>query len=173
MKPTFWHRLDLWAHHLTPFGLTFILILLNAVPLHIPGFSSIAPVLPLIAVFHWATFRPHLLPHAAVFVIGILHDLIGGHPIGINAVVFLTVYSVVSYQRQFFVAKSFTIYWLGFAVVCFGAAIETWILHSVYNAALISPSAAFFQYLMTVGTFPIIAWVFLRWQQAFLKQEVE
>jgi len=27
----------------------------------------------------------------------------------------------------------------------------------------------FFQYLLTLGVFPAVAWLFLRWQRAFLR----
>ena len=141
------------------------------VPLHIPGFARVAPLLPLIAVYHWAIYRPRLLPASAVFVIGVLQDTLTGTPIGVNALVFIGVYGVVLSQRRFFAGKSFAVVWLGFAVVAAGAALSSWILVSVSNLTLVAPLAVLFQYLMTLGVFPLLAWVFLRWQRAFLESE--
>jgi rod shape-determining protein MreD len=85
--------------------------------------------------------------------------------------VFLTVYGVVLSQRRFFAGKSFAVYWFGFAVVSLLASFESWVLASVWNLALIDFNAVTFQYLLSLGIFPIVAWIFLRWQQAFLQQD--
>ena len=164
MKPSLWHRLDALARRLTPFALTLVLVVVSVVPLHIPGFARVAPLLPLIAVYHWAIYRPALLPAFAVFVIGLLQDTLTGMPIGVNALVFLGVYGVVLSQRRFFAGKSF-------AVVAAGAALSSWILVSVYYVTLVAPRPVLFQYLMTLGVFPLLVWVFLRWQRAFLESE--
>jgi rod shape-determining protein MreD len=171
MKPSLWHRMDVLARQLTPFGLTLVLVVIGVVPFHIPGFARVVPLLPLMAIYHWAIFRPELMPSYAVFVIGILQDTLTGAPIGVNAMVFLIVYGVVLSQQRFFVGKSFAIIWLGFALVAAGAAAVSWVLVSAYNVTLVEPSAVLFQYLVTLGAFPLLAWLFTRWQQTFLKQE--
>lgn len=169
MRPALWQRLDIIARGLTPFGLTVILVLVGVVPLHIPGFASVAPMLALMAVYHWAIYRPELLPAVAVFLVGILQDMLMGLPVGVNALVFLTVYGVVLSQRGFLHGKSFAIVWLGFAVVAAGASLETWILVSAFNTAFANPRAVVYEYLVTLGCFPLVGWAFLRWQQAFLR----
>lgn len=171
MKPSPWHRVDALARHLTPFGLTLALVILGVLPLHVPGYERVVPLLPLMAVYHWSVHRPELLPAYAVFAIGLLQDSLGGAPIGVNAVVYLCVYGVVLSQRRFFVGKSFVIVWLGFAVVGAGAVGLSWLLVSAFNMTLVEPRAAVFQYLVTLGGFPLLAWAFLGWQRAFLGQE--
>lgn len=163
-----WHRMDLLARQLTPLMLTLVLVIINVVPLHIPGFSRVTPLLPLIAVYHWAIFRPRLLPAYAVFLIGLLHDALSGIPIGVSALVFLIVYGVVLSQKRFFIGKSFAILWLGFSLMAAVASVLSWLAVSILNVTLIGPETVFFQYLMTLGFFPVIAWLFLRWQRAFL-----
>ena len=169
MRPTFWSKLDAWARQLTPFGLTVLLLLIGIVPLHVPGFGSVAPVLPLIAIHHWALYRPQLMPVAAVFVIGLLHDALTGAPIGVSAAVFVIVYGVVNTQRRFFFGKSFAIVWLGFGLVSAGAFVATWVRGSVFYGVLIQPQALFFQALLTLGCFPLLSWALLRWQMVFLR----
>ncbi len=171
MKPGLWHRMDLLARQLTPTMLTLVLVIINVVPLHIPGFSRVAPLLPLMAVYHWAVFRPRLLPAYAVFLIGILQDILTGAPIGVNALVFLAVYGAVLSQKQFFIGKSFFILWLGFSLIAAGAAVINWLAISILSVTLVEPRTVFFQYLLTIGCFPAIAWVFMRWQRAFLKRD--
>ena len=171
MKPTFWQRLDFLARNLTPFGLTLVLVILSVVPLSVPGYARIAPLLAVMAVYHWTVYRPDLLPAFAVFLIGVLQDVLTAVPIGVNALVFLSVYGIVLTQRQFFASKPFFIVWLGFALIAGGAELMTWVLICIYHGTLLDPRTSAFQYLVNLGVFPALAWIFTRWQQAFLRLE--
>jgi len=171
MKPTFGLRLDTITRNSLPVLLTLILVLLNVVPLHIPGLSRVMPILPLMAVYHWAIYRPQLMPPLAVFLIGACHDVLSGSPLGVNALVFLVVYGVVVFQQRFFVGKSFFVVWLGFGLMAFGASVLSWMLVSVLSVTLAEPKAVFFQFLMNFSFFPILAWLFLYLQNAYLKLE--
>ena len=171
MIPSFWQRLDGLARNLTPFGQTLMLALLSVVPLHIPGFSRVAPLLAVMAIYHWTVYRPDLLPAVSVFLIGLLQDVLTAVPIGVNALVFLGIYGVVLTQRQFFASKSFAIVWLGFALIAAAAEVMTWALISIYHGTLIDARTMVVQYLVNLGCFPVLAWVFTRWQQAFLRLE--
>ena len=171
MNTVLWQRLDLWARNSTPFGIAVLLVILNVVPTSIPDFAAVTPTLALIAVYHWAIYRPNLLPASVVFLIGVLQDALMGLPMGVSALVFLTVYGVVLSQRRFFAGKSFAIVWFGFTLVAAGAAVESWLLVSAFNTAFLNPEAALYQYVVTVGVFPILAWGFLRWQRTFLRLE--
>jgi rod shape-determining protein MreD len=171
MMQVIWHRMDVWARGLTPTALTMIAVILSMMPTHIPGFSRVAPILALVSIYHWAVYRPHLLPAIAVFYVGILQDFLVGAPIGMNALVFLTVYGLILSQRRFLVGKSFLLYWFGFALVALIAALQMWLLGSIYFLTLLDINAVLSQYLVTLGLFPVIAWLFLRWQRAFLDNE--
>ena len=133
MSAVFWQRLDKAARSVTPFGLTLFLVILSVVPMRIPGYAEIAPVLALMAVYHWAVYQPNLIPPWSVFVLGILQDLLSGVPLGLYILVFLTVYGVVLSQRRFFAGRSFLLYWLGFGIMAFCAAVESWVLASLWH----------------------------------------
>ena len=171
MKPSLWQRLDVLARQLTPFALTLILVVLSVVPTHLPGYARVAPMLALMAVYHWTVYRPDLLPAFAVFGLGLLQDSLSGMPMGVNVLVFLTVHGVVLLQRRFFTGKSFVIQWLGFNLVAAAAAAETWILMSAFYVTPMEPTAVLYQYVVTVGCFPLLAWALARWQQTFLRLE--
>jgi rod shape-determining protein MreD len=132
---------------------------------------EVAPILPLVSIYHWAIYRPNLLPVFAVFILGLLQDILVGTPIGLYTLVFLTVYGIVTSQRRFFTGKSFLFYWLGFATISMLASFESYFLGSVWNVIILDFNAAIFQYLILLGIFPTLAWIFLRWQQAFLQQD--
>lgn len=171
MRRTIGQRIDMMTRYSLPALFTLLLVVVNMVPLHIPGIARIMPVLPLIAVYHWSVYRPSLLPPVVIFSIGLLHDVLSGAPIGVNALVYLTVHGIVVSQQRFLVGKSFLVVWLGFAIVSLIATIEAWLLVSVLSSAIIEPNAAMFQFALNVGFFPFMAWVFLRYQQVFLRSE--
>lgn len=169
MRPTFWQRLDQVARKLTPGALTLLLVIVGQIPWHLPGLARVAPLLPLTAIYHWTIHRPDLLPAHAVFCFGLLVDLLSGGPVGVNTLVFLSVYGVIYSQRRFFIGKTFHITWLGFTLVAAAAALQAWVLVCLYHLTLIRPDALLFQYFVTVALYPIPAWLFLRWQQVFLR----
>ena len=171
MKPTFGQRLDIVTRNSLPVLLTLLLVLLNVIPLHIPGLSQVMPVFPLMAVYHWAIYRPHLMPPLAVFFIGACYDVLSGTPLGVNALVFLIVYGVVVFQQRFFAGKSFVVVWLGFGLMALGASVVSWTLVSILAVAVVEPKAVFFQFVMNFSCFPLLAWLFLYFQNAYLKLE--
>ena len=172
MNIAIWQKLDYLARAVTPFCLSLVLVILSIIPTQIPSYMEIAPVLALVSIYHWAIYRPNLLPTYSVFILGLLQDLLLGTPVGLYILVFLTIYGVVLSQRRFFVNKSFTLYWSGFAVISMLATIESYILGSVWHFTLLDFNVSAFQYLILVGVFPSVAWVFLRWQQALLQQDL-
>ena len=171
MITSLWQKLDNVMRSCAPFILSLVLIVLTVIPTHIPVYMEVAPILPLVSIYHWAIYRPNLLPVFAVFILGLLQDIMVGTPIGLYTLVFLTVYGIVTSQRRFFTGKSFLFYWLGFATISMLASFESYFLGSVWNVILLDFNAAIFQYLILLGIFPTLAWIFLRWQQAFLQQD--
>jgi len=171
MRRTAGQRIDLFTRRAMPALFTLMLVVVNMVPLHIPGIARIMPVLPLIAVYHWAVYRPALMPPSVVFAVGLLHDVLSGTPLGVNAVVYLSVYGIVVWQQRYLSGKSFLVVWLGFAIVSLIATVEAWLLVSILSQALVEPNAAVFQFVLNFGFFPLIAWAFLRYQQTFLSTE--
>jgi len=156
MNTAIWQKIDQSARNLTPFLLSIALVLITVLPSGIPGLAAVAPPLALMSIYHWTVYRPNQLPVSAVFVVGLLHDLLTGAPLGLFTLVFLTAYGVTLTQRRFVAGKSFLIYW---------------VLACGWTFSLLDPRAVVFQYLVTIGLFPLIAGAFLRWQQALLPLE--
>ncbi|MDH5187401.1 MAG: rod shape-determining protein MreD [Rhodospirillaceae bacterium] len=171
MKSGILQPIDLMARGLTPFVITALLIVINAIPTRIPEFAYIAPVLPFMAIYHWSIYRPDLLPAWAVFLAGLLQDALVGTPFGVSSLVFLAVHLVVLSQHVFFTGKSFAVVWIGFSMVSGAAFIMTWLLVSVYFGQSTGLMGMFFQYLVTLGTFPVLTWLLMLWQQKILPQE--
>jgi len=169
VKSTVWQRFDLVARQITPFLLTLAVVMLALVPLHIPDFSPVMPWLALIAVYYWSVHRPDLMPAAAVFAVGLFHDLAAGTALGVGILILLLVHALIAAQRRFFISRSFLVVWVGFGFVAFGAAILLWLFNAVLAGALIDPRPALFQFLTTLAAYPPLAWLFAQVQRAVLR----
>jgi rod shape-determining protein MreD len=160
VKTTIWQRLDLWARRLVPAGLSLLLVLVTALPLPVPGYSTIVPMLVLAAVFFWAVHRPRLLPLSVVFAIGLVQDAVTGAPLGAGTVVLLLAYGAVRSQRRFFHNKSFLQVWWGFMMVALAASLLSWLLACFLAGTLVAAQAAVFQYILTLAVYPIASLLF-------------
>ena len=170
MKLVLWTRLDIIARCLTPFGLTVLLVLINILPLQVPGLSRVMPLFPLMSIYLWAVHHPDLMPSYAVFLIGFLQDTLIGTPIGLHILIYLMVYGTIVWQRRFLAGKPFAVIWFGFALVAAGATVASWSLISLYYLEVIHPEALVFQYFLSLGAFPLLSWFFMRWNLAFLSE---
>lgn len=161
------HRLDGVARNISPFFVTLLLVLLSLLPLRITGFASIVPEVALIGVFFWSVHRPDLMPIWAVFIIGFVHDLLAGGAWGPGIVGLLIAHALVVWQHRFFLAASFVLIWCVFMLVAAVSMALTWLLTCLAMMAYIDPGPVFFQFLMTVALYPLLAWLFLRGQRLF------
>ena len=147
------------------------MVLATAVPSRLPGFSEIAPSLPLIGIFYWTIYRPDLMPAWAALVIGAFIDVIAGTPLGINAFVFLLIRGIVSGQRRFFLANSFPMAWASFALIAAGALGGSWLLFSLLQSQASDPQILLWQYVVMMGIFPLMN-VILAYTQMILLRDV-
>lgn len=169
MKGSPLQRLEQRLRHALPFVATLLLILLVATPMRLPGFASIAPQLPLVAIYYWAIYRPDLLRPWAGFVLGAIADMIGGTPLGVSSLIFLAVQGVAGSQRRI-LGRSFLMAWWGFALTAAGSTIVEWLLTSLVMVKILPVRAAAFQYLMTLSIYPLLAWAFVRAQVTVLRR---
>ena len=155
-------RVDLWLRHATPIALTVLLAVLSVVPIGVPGYATVVPAYTAMAAFYWAVFRPDLQPPFALFLVGVLQDVLAATPLGITALSLMVVHGLALSQRRAFLGKPFVLAWLGFVLIHALAAFVVWLLSSILVLQLVVPEPAIFQYLVTVTLFPIVAWVFVR-----------
>jgi rod shape-determining protein MreD len=163
-------RIDQWVRHLLPLSLTLVLVLISAMPMRLPGFAAVAPLLPLIGIYYWAIHRPDLLPASMAFLIGVFNDIIAGLPLGVTPLIYLLVQGMASSQRRFFLGKPFLVAWWGFGLVAAAALTLQWILCSMLFGRLVESRAVLVELLMTVSSYPLLSWLFARTQLALLRR---
>ena len=107
---------------LLPLLCGFAAVLISNLPLSLTNGLFPAPLLALVPVYFWCLVRPDLMTPAAVFLIGLLEDIVAGGPPGIWTLAFVTAYAVIARQRDAFAGLSGLGAILGFAtatlIVC-------------------------------------------------------
>jgi rod shape-determining protein MreD len=160
MKATIWRQIDVALRNLTPVLVTLCLVVLSVTPLRLPEISIVAPPLVLMSVYYWSLHRTDLFPAIGVFGIGLLHDILSGAPMGLNAFILLGVFGICVSQRRFFYGKSFLVVWWGFMLIAGGALAAEWSLMSIVRETVLSPQPVYIKFLMTIALYPPVAWLF-------------
>lgn len=167
MRLSFWDRLDTAGRSVFPFLITLALVMAGTVRLSIPDLSPVVPALPLIAVYYWSVHKPHLMPFWAVFLIGLVQDLMTGGPLGVATITLMSVSAFISWRRRAFIGASFVVIWGLFMFVAAGAYLITWLLVSLGMFRVLDPQPAVFQYLLTLAVYPCFAWIMAWGQRLF------
>jgi rod shape-determining protein MreD len=140
-----------------PLLLAIGLVLLVNLPVSLTGRLLPAPVLALAAVYYWVLVRPDLMPPPAVFIVGLLEDVLSGGPPGLWAAGFLAAYLLADRQRETLAGLSGIGAILGFAGSMLVAAATAYCLAwAIYwRAAPLAP--LFLETVITVLFYPLIA----------------
>jgi rod shape-determining protein MreD len=169
MRRMFWHRMDTLSRQLTPFFLALFLATLGVVALQVPGWARVAPLLSFMAVYHWAVYRPDLMPGYAVFLIGFMQDVLSGTPMGVLTLIYLIAYGVVVSQQRYLTGRPFLVVWLGFILISAGVMALAWIMVSALSGGVLDPRALLYQFVLGIGLYPVLARLFLTWQSKILR----
>ena len=144
-----------------PVTVTVVLVFAGSLPWRLPAFVEVTPAFAPMAVFYWTIYRPERFPYAATFGIGVLQDLLSGTPLGMTALVLLTVQGVVASQRTFFRGKPFLVIWWGFSLTMPAVGLLSWIIGSACFGAIVPPLPIVVQVILTLLIFPVFV-VFFR-----------
>ena len=151
-----------WIIRIVPFLTLFAAVILSHLPLPMVLAQNTMPPFVLSFVFLWAVYRPNWLPVSMVFVIGLLMDILGSVPLGLNAVLLVAVYWPVAVQRRIFLREPFPFLWLSFAAIVTLVELTRWLFVSVSLLALAPVGLVFSNLVVGIGVFPLIAWAVIR-----------
>jgi rod shape-determining protein MreD len=171
MKHGVTQRVDHMVRQLVPASLVLVLVLLQAIPWHVPALAGVVPALPMIGIYYWSVYRPDLLVPSVAFATGLVNDVVLGAPIGVSSLAFLVIQGMTASQTRFFNGKSFLVIWSGFALLAAGALLIELVLESIVFGRAPLISALAIQYALTVCLYPLISWTFSRLQLFWLRNE--
>lgn len=134
----------------------FVLLTLSAFPFQAGNLGMVRPVFILIAIYYWSITRPDLLPPLAAFVTGLIFDLLCGYPLGMTALVLVTVQWTIRLQRKFLSGQAFRVIWAGMGVVALAAGLLQWLLFSIFYGDIVPLLPVLVSVLVTTAVFPIV-----------------
>jgi rod shape-determining protein MreD len=164
-----WQKLDLVARRITPFMITFVLVVLSQVPMHLPSPVPVTPAFAFASIYFWTLHNPDLLPASGVFVIGLLQDILSGVPLGLNAFTMLVGYGIVVSQRRYFFGRSFLVLWWGFAVMAIFIGLLQWMAISLLAGQLLSVAGIVIEQLTAAALYPVLAYFFVAAHRSILR----
>ncbi|HEY4343489.1 MAG TPA: rod shape-determining protein MreD [Parvibaculum sp.] len=151
-----------------PFIIGLFCVLLSFVPIGRIFGTSVMPAFALMAIYYWAVVRPDMFPVYAVFLVGLLSDLLSAGPIGLWAFVYVLTYTIVLTQRFLAVNAPFSVFWFGFLLAALVAGAISWGVASIIYGVILSVKPILMHMLVTVAVFPLMAFLFGRIERRIL-----
>ena len=156
-RPSFGRRLDVAARAGFPAAATVLLMLLIEAPLGITGQAALLPAVAICCVWFWSLAQPTCLPPPAVFIIGLLLDLLAYLPFGVGTLTLLSCHGIAVAVRRHLLRCGFMVIWLSFLPIAAGAALLMWLLVALLMFRLLSPAPALLQAIVTIALYPTLA----------------
>ncbi len=144
------------------------LMILAAAPVGLP---STVEAVTLPCIFFWSVFRPASMSPPAVFLIGLLQDLLTMSPFGTGVVSLLLMHAVALRLRGFIARQSFLTVWLAFCGFAFATALFDWALHGLLALRLPPIAPVVHLSLIAAGLYPCLALFFSRVHEAMRQAE--
>lgn len=144
-----------FAKLLSPF---MICLLLNILSLSPWGWDVVSHrSIPFVfgIIFYFAVFNPSVLSGWAVFVLGILTDLMMNAPFGIHGFIYSVLFFLIYFNRQLLSELPSVRLWQAFALIT-GFVLMIWYLMiSVSMGFLQNLSSVFIPYVFIISTYPL------------------
>lgn len=156
-RATLGRRLDLAARHAVPVSSTILLMLLTELPFGFAGQTVLLPALTIGCVWFWSLYRPTAMPPPAVFLIGVLLDLLGYLPLGVSVLTLLSVHGAAVRWRRSLAEQGFGVVWLAFVPVGVLSAGLSWAVTAVLMFRLLPFAPAIFQAVLSIALYPLLA----------------
>jgi rod shape-determining protein MreD len=135
------------------------------------GVAALVPAVTLPQVVFWSLFRPGAMPAAAVFLLGLLQDLLALAPLGTGVLTLLVAHGLAITWRRFLARQSFLAVWLAFCGFALGAAALGYLLTALMALSLPPVAPALYQAGLTAGLYPAFAFLLGRLHAMMVRAE--
>lgn len=142
-----------------PTLMCFTLIVFNACLYSLIPFYRVPIPFVLSVIFYFGIFHPAVLNVVCVFCLGLLADLIGASPFGLNTFFYVLLFFVANLNRRFFLTLNFNDLWVSFCAVLASIFILWYLFFMLVGWTIVPFGPILFQYAFLVLTYPIMAWI--------------
>jgi rod shape-determining protein MreD len=115
-----------------PFVCALIGVIVSNIPVSLFGTLVPPPMFGLMPIYFWCLVRPDLMPPFAVFIIGVLQDLLGGGAAGVWTLSFIAAYAIVDRERDSFAGLAGIGAILGFGAAMLSAGAAAYFITAIY-----------------------------------------
>ncbi len=126
-------QIDIAIRMIVPYIIMAALFLLSMISFSTPLSTTIEIPFVIIIIYHWAIYRPSIIPPLLVFAVGICIDFLSGFPAGLSAFVLLVILHIVVQQRLFLTGQPFMVIWFGFVLASMAALFVQWFLFGLIH----------------------------------------
>jgi rod shape-determining protein MreD len=161
-EPTLGSRIDAAGRAAFPAATTALALLVISAPIGLPAAAELRLAVAFTCVFFWTVFRPASLPPLVVFALGLLCDLLGQAPLGLDVLVLLAVQAVALKLRRVLEKQGFVRVWMAFASCAATAAAATWLGTMALTMSLLPLTPAMATALLAAGLYPLLAFPLAR-----------
>lgn len=143
-------------------ALGMLAIYIEAAPLGTDPLAPPSPDLLLAVVVYWSARRPRAAPLIAVFMLGLVRDMLTDAPTGAGALALVFAAEFLRRIRYRLARGSFMLEWLALAAMSFGTAALSWLLITLTLTKPPFIAVLFHQSLYTIMLYPLVV-IILRW----------
>ena len=117
-----------WTRRFIPFMLCCALILCHLIPTHFLPNYPYAIQWVFIPIFYFAIYNPKCLSSWAVFILGIISELLVQSPFGVTTFCYVLLFFVANFLRKYLIELTFVPLWVVFAAVLLGIELLDYLL---------------------------------------------
>ena len=139
-----------------PFLTILFLIIMMVLPYQFKIIDNSMPFLSLIGVYYWSVFKKDLLSISAIFVLGIIQDIILGSPLGLTSLLLIIAQQFIFFQGRNFLERRFLFNFFIFILMIISFGFLSWGISSLYVSAFLGYWEVILQILLTIAFYPII-----------------
>lgn len=167
-SPGLLRRLDDVARAALPALVTAFLMIIAAGPTGVP---ALVPAVALPSVVFWSMARPGAMSPPAVFLLGLLQDLLTLAPLGSGIVTLLVAHGLAATWRRSLAGTGFLLGWLVFCGFAASAAALGLCLTAALDWTLPPVAPALHQAVLTASLYPVFALTLSRLHAVMLRAE--
>lgn len=135
------------------------LILMTVIPDIMPNVARMGALWPLIGIAYWTLARPRNMKPSAVFMLGLLMDIVSFVPLGVHGFIFVTMQIILKRQRRFLLGQGFWVLWTAYALLGLAVYTSLYVLISPVQPSAVNFTQGLIGVALSWACVPLVVWI--------------